>query len=136
MKLSMKLSIAEQIRKGTLPQGYELTENDIGASLSYPTEGFGAVLIQDIGKRVWLKSYGLVMENNEQRDKRKNKFEVTAGRNIYRDNKPFIRIENCAESYNPCELDELTHIIAALLNRLGNKEIKTTYLEGLTLKLR
>lgn len=35
--------------------------------------GFGRVLKNDVGKRVWVKSYGLVMENDEQRDARKGR---------------------------------------------------------------
>jgi len=46
---------------------------------------------------------------------------------ICRDDKPFCSIYG-ADSVGPGEADELTHIIAALLNRLGNKEIKTSYL--------
>lgn len=55
------------------------------------------------------------------------RFTVEAGRQICRDGKPFISIvRNCETT--PCEADELAHIIAALLNNLGSKDIVTTYL--------
>lgn len=64
----MKTIVAE-INRGLRAQGAELTEADIGKGLGY----FGRVLPIDVGKRVWLKESGLVMENNEQRDARKAK---------------------------------------------------------------
>jgi len=70
------------------------------------------------------------------------RFTVEAGRQIYRDGKPFISIHREGDGpqrgpggtgnepgATPTEADELTHIIAALLNRLGNRSIVTTYLE-------
>ena len=64
--------IADQIRMGILPQGYELQESDVGRGFGCQS-GFESVRQFDVGRRVWLKSYGIVMENNEQRDKRKGK---------------------------------------------------------------
>lgn len=61
--------IADELRKGRRVQGSELTRNDVGRLLSF-NEGFGRVFLHDVGKRVWLKPYGLVMENDEQRDER------------------------------------------------------------------
>ena len=66
----MKPVISDQIRNGIRPQGAELTEEDLGCGISY-LEGFGFVRQYDLGKRIWLKPYGIVMENTEQRDKRK-----------------------------------------------------------------
>ena len=68
---------------------------------------------------------------------RKAKFTVEAGRQIRRNGKPFFEIGRVTDGDPwPCEVDELVHIVAALLNRLGNREIKTTYLDNETLKLR
>jgi len=64
-------SIAAAIRTGSRPQGTELTVADVGREFG---EEFGKVGVHDIGKRVWLKSYGIVMENAEQRDARKGGF--------------------------------------------------------------
>lgn len=64
--------ISEDIRRGQRKQGTELTADDVGRPLDVLNE-FGVVLVQDVGRRVWLKDYGLVMESIEQRDKRKNK---------------------------------------------------------------
>lgn len=66
----VKIPIDSEIRKGIRSQGAELAQADIGRLLSL-FEGFGIVLANDVGKRVWLRSYGLVMENNEQRNARK-----------------------------------------------------------------
>ncbi len=65
----MKSPIEEQIRRGELCQGYELTEDDVGRCIDWGD--FGLVLKADVGKRVWLRSYGLTMENVKQRDARK-----------------------------------------------------------------
>lgn len=65
----MKKTIADRIKAGDLPQGYELTEADVGSTLDLT--GFGKVLPRDVGKRVWVKSYGFAMENEDQRDARK-----------------------------------------------------------------
>lgn len=62
-------AIESQIKEGSRPQGTELKESDVGFPLAWQG-GFGQVLPIDVGKRVWSKNYGLVMENNEQRDKR------------------------------------------------------------------
>jgi len=61
--------IKEEIRSKRLPQGYEIQESDVGKSLDLY---WGKVLPIDIGKKVWVRSYGLVMENDEQRKERKN----------------------------------------------------------------
>lgn len=63
-------TVAGKLKTGALPQGYELTQDDVGLTLSQ-WDGFGPVLESDVGKRVWLKPYGLVMENVQQRDARK-----------------------------------------------------------------
>jgi hypothetical protein len=63
-------SIAQSIRASGSDGPYTLTERDIGRPLSIG-EGFGSVLPGDVGKRCWMRSYGLVMENAEQRDARK-----------------------------------------------------------------
>ena len=58
------------IANGLREQGSEITVHDIGRVISI---GWGKVFVHDVGKRVWLKEYGIVMENSEQRDNRKNK---------------------------------------------------------------
>ena len=60
--------IQQEIKSGKLAQGYQLSADDVGQTLGW--HGFGSVLKADVGKRVWVKSYGLVMENCEQRDAR------------------------------------------------------------------
>lgn len=55
-----KFPISECLRKGFIEQGYVLTEDDVGAMLS-PGEGFGLVQKIDVGRKVWLKSWGLEM---------------------------------------------------------------------------
>ena len=64
--------IAQELSKGDRLQGTELTSADVGRLLSYGG-GFGLVRHFDVGKRVWYKPYGLVMENNAQRDRRKRR---------------------------------------------------------------
>lgn len=66
----MKPTIADEIRKGIRLNGAELRPEDLRRFLD---TGFGQVLPIDIGKRVWLRDYGLTMENNEQRDARKKR---------------------------------------------------------------
>ena len=66
----MKFDIATEIRKGIRAHGQELTEDDVGRLLS---SDWGTITENDIGKKVYLYSYGLAMENTEQRDKRKEK---------------------------------------------------------------
>lgn len=63
-----KKAVSQEIREGKRLQGAELTQADVGRMLDWT---LGPVQQIDVGKRVWLKDYGLVMENNEQRDKRK-----------------------------------------------------------------
>lgn len=66
----LRPSIREDIRNGRRAQGAELTPDDIGRQLG---DSFGRVLAIDVGKRVWLRPYGLTMENNPQRDARKRR---------------------------------------------------------------
>lgn len=61
--------IRSELRRGSRPQGSELTSTDLGRALSIG-EGFGVVRPFDLGKRVWHREHGLVMENTEQRDAR------------------------------------------------------------------
>jgi hypothetical protein len=61
-------SIKTLIDNGAIAQGYELAQADIGKALDH--DSFGPVQRVDVGKRVWSKSYGLAMENNQQRDER------------------------------------------------------------------
>jgi len=70
MAIESTRAISNRITRGMLPQGYELTDKDVGTLLSY-WDGFGVVLQTDVGKRVWVRSYGLVMENDAQRNRRK-----------------------------------------------------------------
>ena len=65
----------------------------------------------------------------------KERFTVEPGRLICRDGLALFAVHK-VEGVNPCDADELCHIIAALLNKQGDKPIKTTYLGGETLKLR
>jgi hypothetical protein len=65
----MRTPILYQIKKGERRQGAELTKKDIGCL--FDLAGFGKVLPIDVGKRVWARSYGIAMENDEQRDARK-----------------------------------------------------------------
>jgi len=58
-------TINDDIRRGEKPQGYELTEADVGKSLAL---GWGEVMEIDIGKRCYVKSWGFAMENDAQRD--------------------------------------------------------------------
>ena len=51
-------------------QGSELLPGDVGKTLGQFLSPMGKVLANDVGKRIWLKDYGMVMENNEQRDRR------------------------------------------------------------------
>ena len=70
--------------------------------------------------------------------KPKVRFEVQAGRAIYRDGRPFFHVEQDVEypEVTPCEMDELAHILCTLLNRLGGREIVTGYLGRSVLRLR
>ena len=63
----MRKLISQEIKKGIRPQGKEIMESDVGRSLDYGG-GFGPVQSGDVGIKVWLRSYGIVMENREQRD--------------------------------------------------------------------
>lgn len=64
-----RTAVANDIQRGTLPNGYALTERDVGRPLC-PREGFGRVLHGDIGKRAYLRDGVFLMENAEQRDAR------------------------------------------------------------------
>lgn len=64
----MKDTISQRIQSGELPDGYELQLEDIGEVLNI---GFGRVLPIDLYKKVYLKAFGLTMENNDQRNHRK-----------------------------------------------------------------
>ena len=64
------MTIYGEIKKGERAQGAEIRPEDVGKDFG---DSMGRVLLIDVGKRVWLKPYGLAMENNEQRDKRKAK---------------------------------------------------------------
>lgn len=64
----IRYTIRDEITKKIRTQGMELTQADIGRQLG---EGFGHVVAGDVGKRVWVKSFGLSMENDAQRDARK-----------------------------------------------------------------
>lgn len=66
----MKPTIRDQIKHGMRPQGSELTRADIGTIISL-YDDFGTVKPYDVGKRVYHRSWGLAMENVEQRDKRR-----------------------------------------------------------------
>jgi hypothetical protein len=65
---------------------------------------------------------------------KKPRYTVEPGRQIYRDGQPFISVgRECRDM--PADIDETTHIICALLNRLGKREVLTNYL-GEPTKLR
>jgi hypothetical protein len=68
----IKPYIDHELRCGQRAQGSELTASDVGRTLAL---GWGRVTPGDVRKRVWLRDYGLVMENNEQRD---NRLEATS----------------------------------------------------------
>ena len=69
-ELELRSAIADAIRRGQLPNGYELQESDIGRLLC-PLWGFGQVLPFDVGKKCFVRSGLFEMENSQQRDKRK-----------------------------------------------------------------
>lgn len=58
-------TVRDELARGERVQGARLREADVGRQLG---EGFGQVLLADVGKRVWLRAEGLVMENAAQRD--------------------------------------------------------------------
>lgn len=62
---SRRLDIRTEIMLGRRAQGSTLSQGDVGCPLS-AFEGFGLVLATDVGKRVWARPYGLVIENAEQ----------------------------------------------------------------------
>ena len=62
-----RYSIATAIRKCGEPQPYTIQERDIGRAIG---DNFGRVVSGDVGKRVEIRSFGLVMENAAQRDAR------------------------------------------------------------------
>jgi hypothetical protein len=61
-------TIANQIAMGHRESGEELTEFDVG--MEFDSTGFGRVLPNDVGKRVWYKDWGIELESDEQRVKR------------------------------------------------------------------
>lgn len=65
-----RTAVANEIRRGILPDGYELTAQDIGRPLC-PREGFRRVLRADVGKRCYLRGGIFQMENAAQRDARR-----------------------------------------------------------------
>lgn len=67
--MKIRRSIRDLLKRGDRAQGSELRPSDVGRRLDW--SGFGRTQAGDVGKRVWLRSWGLVMENNEQRDARK-----------------------------------------------------------------
>lgn len=70
-------SIAQRIRNGELPNGYEISLEDIGRTIDF---NMGAALPIDLYKKVYIKPWGMVMENNDQRNARKS-FEYHCQRN-------------------------------------------------------
>jgi hypothetical protein len=73
MKGDCAMTIEHELKKGLRKQGSELQPSDVGRSLDH-IGAFGIVHPADIGKRVWRKHYGLVMENAQQRNARKGLF--------------------------------------------------------------
>jgi len=68
---------------------------------------------------------------------KKIRYTVEPGLQIYRDGSPFISIGRETTHDYPADTDAVAHIICALLNRLGRREIKTNYLnEPMMLKLK
>lgn len=62
--------LSADIKSGLRMQGAELVSADLRRRFDYQS-CLGHVQPGDLGKRVWLRSYGVVMENNAQRDARK-----------------------------------------------------------------
>ena len=63
--------VCDELRRGERAQSSELKQDDVGRTLAW--SGWGPVQTIDVGKRVWLRSWGFVMENNEQRDRRRGR---------------------------------------------------------------
>lgn len=53
-----------------------------------------------------------------------NNYTVESGRVILRNGEPFVSIHRCEGGATPVEADDLTHIIAALLNE--HEEVDAT----------
>ena len=67
-----KPSISDKLRKKTIQNGYALQDSDVGSELDREY-GFGKVLKNDVGKKVYLNNGIFSMENDDQRDKRNSK---------------------------------------------------------------
>lgn len=65
------LSIIDRMRKGELPNPYELTAADEGKRIDW--WAFGTVKAFDIGRRLYLNGKILSMENHSQMEKRKRR---------------------------------------------------------------
>lgn len=63
-------TIRMQIATGARAQGVELTSADVHTEID--SEAFGKVQEIDVGRRVWLRAYGIVMEHCDARDYRKS----------------------------------------------------------------
>lgn len=62
-----RYSIATGIRKHGAPNGYTIEARDVGRIIG---DNMGRVCRGDIGKRVFLRDFGVAMENADQRDAR------------------------------------------------------------------
>lgn len=85
-----RAAVSTDIRTGTIPQGYALTDTDVGRPLTGPSEGFGRVLPGDVGRRVYLRAHGFVMENAEQRDARTRPAPVDHPAAFVRDGRTYL----------------------------------------------
>lgn len=65
-----KLPIAERMRRGELPNRYELQESDVGETLEWL---WGRVMPIDVGKITLIRGGEFYIENEQQRDERKRK---------------------------------------------------------------
>ena len=63
-----RYSIATAIRKHGERDGYEIQARDVGRIIG---DNMGRVARCDVGKRVFVRDFGVAMENAEQRDARK-----------------------------------------------------------------
>lgn len=63
-----RYSIATAIRKHGERDGYEIQARDIGRIIG---DNMGRVARCDVGKRVFVRDFGVAMENAEQRDARR-----------------------------------------------------------------
>lgn len=72
MALKLRPTLYKLMRDGEISQGHELRVSDIRRSFG-TLDGFGLVQPGDVGRRIWFKSYGFVMESLEQRNARRSK---------------------------------------------------------------